>query len=371
MSRITLLLPDLEMGGAQRVILFLAKAFIDRGHNVDLVLLNSSGPLFNDIPKGVKVVDLAAWNFFFGQAGFIVSSVFFLAAWMRKTSPEVLLSTITGANLVALLARKISGVSARVVIREAVTLKNINSAFRLRAMNWLYPQADAIVALTSFMKEEFVANIGISFDRISCIANPVDAEFVGKQAQVFVDHPWLSDDQLQVVISVGRLIPQKDYVTLLRAFALLPSSIPARLIIVGEGPDRLMLERLAVKLGIADRIQLIGFENNPWRWLARADLFVLSSKWEGHPNALLEALVLGLPVVMTRYDASVDSLFKNTPSYPYCVVSVSDPQVMSTAIMGMIGSNHTIVTEALQIQKERSVDLYEALLLPAVVGQLW
>ncbi len=369
MSRIALLLPDLEMGGAQRVMLLLAKNFSDRGYSVDLVLLSSSGPLFHDIPSGVNVVSLSTQGFL-GKMGFVLSSVFRLSAWMKRTRPDVLLSTIVGANLVALLALKISGVPVRVVIREAVTLKNIDSAIRLRAMAWLYPQADAIIALTSFMKEELVAKIGVPPGQICCIANPVDVEFIRKQAQVPVDHPWLDDDQFQVVISVGRLIPQKDYATLLRAFALLPSNISARLIIVGEGPDRPMLERLSAELGVIERIQLIGFESNPWRWLARADLFVLSSQWEGHPNALLEALVLEMPVVVTKYDTSIESFFDDVPDYPYRVVGVDDPQMLAVAITDMLANKPAAAANLSPVPKERSVDLYEALLFSAVAESL-
>ena len=137
MSRIALLLPDLEVGGAQRVMLLLAREFVKCGYCVDLVLLSPSGPLLSNIPDGVKIVDLEARSFGLGRLGFMTSSIIRLAVWIKREMPDVLLSTITGANLVALLARKVSAVSCRVVIREAVTLRNVNSVIRLQAMRWL------------------------------------------------------------------------------------------------------------------------------------------------------------------------------------------------------------------------------------------
>jgi len=359
MSRIALLLPDLEVGGAQRVMLLLAREFVEHGHSVDLILLSPSGPLLSDIPKGVTIVYLEARAFGLGQLGFMASSVVRLAAWIKRETPDVLLSTITGANLVALLARKVSAISVRIVIREAVTLKNTSSIFRLQAMRWLYPQADAVIALSLFMREELIAKIGISSDRIKCIANPVDVEFICKQAGTPVDHPWLNDNRLQVVISVGRLIPQKDYLTLLRAFSLLPQKSLSRLIIVGEGPERETLEELAEDLGISDQVDLVGFDINPWRWVVRADLFVLSSRWEGHPNALLEALVLGKPVVVTNYDASVYDVLKVIPEPQRSVVNVGDENALVDAISKLVGKKGCNTDDYLSSARLESIAAYE------------
>lgn len=302
---LALLLPELEAGGAQRVMLLLAREFAARGHRVDLVLLQATGPLLAELPDNVRLVDLAARAHGLGQLGFTLSSIRRLGAWLKKERPEALLSTITGANLVAILARRVAGIPLRLAIREAVTLENHTGTVRRRAMRWLYPRADAVIALTAVMADQLIRDLAVPPGKIHCIPNPVDAERIRARGREPLAHPWLDDPNLKVVISAGRLIPQKDYATLLRAFALLPPAMPTRLIIVGEGPERPRLEALATELGIDTRIHLPGFDANPWRWMARADLFVLSSLWEGHPNALLEALALGLPAVTTKYDDSV------------------------------------------------------------------
>jgi glycosyltransferase involved in cell wall biosynthesis len=335
---IALLLPELEAGGAQRVMLLLAREFAARGHRVDLVLLHASGALLADVPADVRVVDLAARPLGLGQFGFSLSSVRRLAAWLRRTRPDAMLSTITGANLVAVLARRLARIPMRLAIREAVTLDNVTSPLRRRAMRWLYPQADAAIALSPVMADQLVRQLGVPPHRVRCIPNPVDALCVRERGRAPLAHPWLNDIQLKVVISAGRLIPQKDYPTLLRAFALLPEPSSARLIIVGEGPERPRLEALAAELGIADRIHLPGFDANPWRWMARADLFVLSSRWEGHPNALLEALALGLPAVITEYDASAADLAAH---FKLRSVPPVTPPALSRALFDMLSAQHS------------------------------
>lgn len=335
---IALLLPELEAGGAQRVMLLLAREFAARGHRVDLVLLRAAGPLLAEVPAGVHIVDLVARTHGLGQFGFSLSSVRRLAAWLRRTRPDAMLSTITGANLVAILARRAACVPLRLAIREAGSITAITSPLRLQLMRWLYPHADTVIALSPVMAKQLSQVIHISPRRVRYIPNPVDTACIRDRGQAHLADPWLDDPHLKVVIAVGRLIPQKDYATLLRAFALLPKELPARLIIVGEGPQRPILETLIHNLGIGERIQLTGFDANPWRWMSRADLFVLSSTSEGHPNALLEALALGLPAVITEYDASAADLAAH---FKLRSVPPNTPQALSLALFDLLSAQHS------------------------------
>lgn len=360
MSRhIALLLPELEAGGAQRVMLLLAREFAARGHRVDLVLLHASGALLADVPADVRVVDLAARPLGLGQFGFGLSSVRRLAAWLRRTRPDAMLSTITGANLVAVLARRVARIPMRLAIREAGAPTSIGSPLRRQSMRWLYPQADAVIALSPAMAEQLRRQVGIHARHIHCIHNPVDAAYIRKQGQAQLGHPWLDDRHLKVIISVGRLIPQKDYPTLLRAFALLPAEIPARLIIVGEGPERARLETLTRELRIEDRIQLAGFDPNPWRWMSRADLFALSSTSEGHPNVLLEAVALGLPVAATEYDSSLRDM---ATTYALQSVPTGQPLALANCMGRLIldGGKRTGIDVE---QPHETVDAYLRVLL--------
>lgn len=330
MSHIALLLPELEAGGAQRVMLLLAREFAARGHRVDLLLLRRRGALFGSVPMGVSQVDLGAQTFGLGQVGLLLSGVRGLVAWLERARPDSLLSSITGANLVAALAAGHLQPRSRLVIRQAATVASPANRWRLWAMARLYPRAHAVIALSSHMAEELRVRLGVPPGRIRCIPNPVDAVFVRAQARVALSHPWLDAPDLPVIVSVGRLIPEKDHATLLRAFALLPADLPARLLIVGDGAERLPLQRLAASLGIGERLGLVGFDPNPWRWMARADLFVLSSRCEGHPNSLFEALALGLPTVATAYDRSVYDL---ATRYGVAVVPSAHPAGLAQAIV--------------------------------------
>ncbi len=329
MSHIALLLPDLEVGGAQRVMLLLAKEFAARDYEVDVVVLSALGPLCNSIPSGVRLVDLGARSYGLGLSGFTISSTLCLAAWIKRSDPDVLLSSINGANLVALLVRKLYRISTRVVIREAASVAAMVKGLRFHAMRWLYSKSDCVIALSSVMAKELVDTVGIPKEKIKCIPNPVDAEFILEQAKEKLEHPWVAGQQYKLIVSVGRLIPEKDLATLVKAFSLLPKNLDARLLIIGEGPERGNLEHLVKELEVSDGVQLIGFDANPWRWMKRSHLFVLSSCSEGCPNSLLEAITLGLPVVVTEYDYSVREL---AGRYHFDVVSVGDEEMLAKKI---------------------------------------
>jgi glycosyltransferase involved in cell wall biosynthesis len=329
MSHIALLLPDLEVGGAQRVMLLLAKEFIARGHHVDMVVLHASGPLSDSIPPGVNMIDIGARRYGLGVFGFTVSSVMRLAAWLKRTHPDVVLSSINGANIVSLLVRKFYSISTRVVVRETASVATIAKGVRLRVMRWLYPEADCAIVLNSVMVKELEELVGVPKEKISRISNPIDEKFILEQAKAPLNHLWVGGEEQNLVISVGRLVPEKDYPVLVKAFALLPGKLNARLIIIGEGKERDSLESLVRRLKVQKSVQLIGFDANPWRWIAHARLFVLASNSEGYPNSLMEALVLGVPAVVTEYDYSAQEL---ATRYGFEVIPVGQETLLAQSI---------------------------------------
>ena len=140
---------------------------------------------------------------------------------------------------------------------------------------------------------------GLPAARVTVVRNPVVTPRLAELAAAPCPHPWLQPSAVPVILGAGRLTEQKDFVTLLRAFARMQAIRPVRLAILGEGRLRGELERLAHELGVGERVALPGFTTNPYAWMARAALFVLSSAWEGSPNVLAEALALGVPSVAT------------------------------------------------------------------------
>jgi glycosyltransferase involved in cell wall biosynthesis len=307
-SHIALILPDLVAGGAQRVMLMLAREFVARGHRVDLVLLQAEGQLQSSVPQGVRLVDLHSRTHLLGSRGFAVRAIVRLANWLRKERPDAVLSTVTGTNIATVVAWKLAGARPRLVLREVNALRNVNSRVRLWAMRLLYRRADAVIALTRPMEEELADIVGVPCNKLFCIPNPVDRDHILAQSRASVEHPWLVTKDIPVIISVGRLVPAKDHATLLKAVELVVREQPARLLIVGEGPERAAIETIIEDLGLSNCVDLVGFDPNPWRWMARADLYVLSSLWEGHPNTLLEAVALGCPAMATIYDHSVGEM---------------------------------------------------------------
>lgn len=326
---IALLLPDLAPGGAERVMLLLAREFARRGHRATLLLLRAEGALLGELPAGVELVDLGARAGALGRLGLALSAIGRLTAWLRRERPQALLSAITGTNLVALSAHLLTRGQTRTVITQAAALPLRPRSLRQRLMRLLYPRADHVIALTPQMSARLIHAFGVPAAKIACIPNPVDAEHVRRMGEAALDHPWLAAPGFKVIVSAGRLVPEKDYATLLRAFALLAGRDDLRLIIVGEGPLRPQLESLAAQLAIADRVALPGFDLNPWRWMARADLYVLSSVSEGQPISLIEAFALNLPAIATVYDPSVLALAER---HPLDCVECRNPAALARAI---------------------------------------
>jgi len=328
-SRLALFIPELECGGAQRVMLLLAREFVARGHGVDLILAQARGSLMEEIPPAVQVVDLRAKAGWFGAFGLGLSSTVRLSRYLHAQRPYAMLSTLTGANLVAVAARRLSGVTTRLVLREAVSLKNRKGGVWQRLMASMYLHADAVVTLSPALEREMMEALSIPRRRLHCIPNPVDVAKLWSLAEAPLDDLRFESAEYPFIIAVGRLIEQKDHATLIRAFARVAAGTNLHLVILGEGPLRHRLEQLVRQLGLGERVHMPGHDPNPWRWMRRARLFVLSSRWEGHPNALLEAMGLQLPVVVTAYDEHAKELVRDHG----CAVPVANADQLADAIM--------------------------------------
>jgi glycosyltransferase involved in cell wall biosynthesis len=295
-NRILLVLPSLERGGGERVMLQLARSFLAAGREVHLAVLLGGGPLRGEVPDTAVLHELIAADHAANGLGLAWRAFPKLVPLLRAIEPQAVLSTMTGTNLLTVLACKRSRSRARLVLREAASLVNVKSSLKLLMMRWLYPRVDEMVAVSAGIAQE-LGRVGVAGDRIHVIHNPVDAEKLRRLAVGGL--PLNLRDKTPYIVSIGRLAEQKDQQTLLKAYALSPLRQSHHLLIVGEGNQRPYLEQLGRDLGIDDRLLLPGAMDNPYPVLARASLHVLSSRWEGYPNVLLEALALGVPVVST------------------------------------------------------------------------
>ncbi len=297
-GHLSIFVPSLEGGGAERNMLNLARGFDDRGLSVDLVLAKAEGPYLDQVPTGMRVVDL-------GDVRLLPSLPNFVR-YLRQERPVVLISAMDHANVAALWARRIARVPTLVLVgvrntlsqetQHATQTKQRLIPFLVRAF---YPWADAIVAVSRGVANDLARIKGLSRKGIHIIYNPVVTSELLAAARAPSDHPWFSPGEPPVVLGTGRLTPQKDFPTLIRAFAFMRARRPGRLVILGEGEERPRLEALVSQLGIEDDVVLPGFVENPYAYMTRAAAFVLSSTWEGLPTVIIEALACGTPVVST------------------------------------------------------------------------
>jgi glycosyltransferase involved in cell wall biosynthesis len=276
----------------------LAKEFCERGFAVDLILGRAVGPYLKDIPTGVRIVDLNCAKFLTSLPGLI--------RYLRREKPAALLSMLLGANVIALWACRLSRVPTRTIIRQPTMLgfglsrkRPLKRRLTTRLLVRSCAQADAIVVSSVAMAEELGKLTDAPAEKVRIIPNPVNVGAITEKAKAPLEHPWFGDGELPVILGAGRLAWEKDFATLLEAFARVRRSLPARLMILGEGAERSKLEARVGELGLADDVALPGFADNPYCYMARAAVFVMPSRWEGFPNALVEAMVCATPIVST------------------------------------------------------------------------
>jgi glycosyltransferase involved in cell wall biosynthesis len=289
---IAFLLPNLRGGGAERVALTLAKAFVGCGHEVDLVVMERTGELLDAVPPGVRIVDLEVKR--------MRSVIPPLVRYVRKRRPDAIQISMWPLTIMGIVAARGSRVPIRVVVSDHVAysapflnsrqLRLLSASTRL-----IYPFADHRVVVSERAADDLAALTGMARSRFDVVYNPIDVpRTIAPNAEA--ERAWRGPGRR--IISTGTLKPQKNHELLLRAFARLQEK-DAQLMILGEGPLRTELERLAADLGIADRVAMPGFRVDPWPYLASAEMFALSSDYEGYPLALAEAMHAGLRIVST------------------------------------------------------------------------
>ena len=363
---VALYLPSLRGGGAEQVMVNLANGFAKRGIRTDLVLAKAEGPYLGSVSGSVNIIDLHSRR--------VLTSLPALVFYLRKVRPDVMLATVGHANVIAIMARVLSGTrhQVRLVVRETTTV-GINASeaptWRGRVMplvlRFFYPMADAIIANSMGAAKNLSIQTGIPEDRILIIGNPVDIGRIRKLSmEPLAGVPKI--DAGPVIVSVGRLAQEKDFETLLYAFKAVHDAMPdVRLLILGEGELRQKLETLASDFGIADRVALPGFLSNPYPVMKHADLFVLSSRWEGLPNALLEALALGVPIVATNCPSGPAEILEDGKYGK--LVTVGDTQAMADAIVGALGNSpdmDILIKRAEDFSVDKIVDQYLKLIFP-------
>lgn len=328
LSHVALFWTRLQGGGAERIMLTLAEEFLNRGIETDIVLVRKEGDLVDDIPSEARIFDL--------QAPRILASLPGLVRYLRKRQPPVLLSALS-TNCIALWARALSRVSTRVIISEHSALSNYNSQLTLdwvlkQLVRFTYPFADRVIAVSEGVAESISTSVGLSKEEVDVVYNPVVGTKTSKKAKENVDHIWFSQKDCSVVIGVGRLIEEKNFSNLIRAFSIISKEKESsKLVILGEGKERSRLEALADYLDVSDQVWMPGFVSNPLKYMARASVFALSSRSEGLPTVLIEAIASGVPVVATDCNSGPREILEGG-KYGR-LVPTEDASALATAIL--------------------------------------
>jgi glycosyltransferase involved in cell wall biosynthesis len=321
-------LPGMDPGGVELVFAMLSGSFTRRGHRVSLVLDNASGPNLAHVSPEVRVVDLKVPR--------IRYAPFRLARFLRRERPDVLLSAMDITNVVAVLAARLAGRPERVVvsIRDLWSIRLAKAAtWQERSLRWIGPwahrRAAAVIAVSDYVADDLAAAAEVPRGRIFRIYNPVLPD-IHRRAAEPLDDPLFVTGAPPVILGIGRLEEQKDFPSLIRAFAILRRSTDARLVILGDGSLRSELVALAASLGVGDSVSLPGFARNPYPYLRKAAVFALSSAWEAFGVVVVEALALGAPVVSTDCPGGPAEILDHGRFGR--LVPVGRPELMATAI---------------------------------------
>jgi glycosyltransferase involved in cell wall biosynthesis len=297
-QKLMFLIPSLDVGGAEKVTLNILNKISKSNNEIILVVLNGDGPLKNIVPRDVKLIIV--------NANRLRYAIFAIAKILIKIKPDYIFSTIGYLNITVIFLKQILALKAKLIIREASTPSKyfeqmtwVNKTIQKKLYKYLYPKADKIIAQCENMKSDLVKFFGIPMDKVVRIYNPIDINDIGNKSKEYF--PIEFDNNSTKIVAVGRLVEAKGFDTLLKAFKKLTqlNSIDMQLYIIGEGPLKNKLIELALKLNISERVNFVGFIENPYPYIMNADLFVLSSRWEGFPNTLLEALACNKKVVAT------------------------------------------------------------------------
>lgn len=341
--RVAFFLPNMAGGGAERVCINLASGFLDHGLDVDFVLARASGPLMADLPFESNIVDL--------KVNRTLAAVFGLAHYLRQQSPVAVIAAPDVANLVAAWAKLIARSETLVlatnhnnIIHYSRNNPKIQEKIYPYLLRLFAPAFRGIVVVSKGNAEALERKVRFPRQKVQVIYNPIMHPGIEMMAGAALGHPWFNDDQVPVILAVGRLEPQKDYPTLLKAFAILQRIRQARLVILGDGSQRDKILALGTDLGISEHLDVLPYDPNPFRYMARSDVFVLSSAWEGFGNVLVEALACGTQVVATDCPSGPAEILENG-KYGR-LVPVGDVAGLAAAID--IAVDHSIPAELLK-----------------------
>lgn len=361
--RICFFVPTFEEGGAERVMVMLANGFAGEGHEVDFLVISSMGTYRGLLDPRVRLINLGVKR--------VLRSLPHLVRYFQREKPSTIVSTLYYASAVALLARSLSRVPARIYVRVENTLsermtetRSIKSRILILAARVLFPTADGIIAVSKGVADDSVRFLKLDPRRVHTIYNPSFPDNIDALANEPMED-LLFDPGTPIVLAVGALRRSKDHQTLLRAFRIVKERHQARLVILGEGEERVFLESLIRDLDLAGCVHMPGFVANPFKYMKQASVFVLSSRYEGLPSSLIQAMRCGCAVVSTDCHSGPTEILDLGRFGS--LVPVGDAEALAGAIIRSLGQptdRRALVARANTFGSERALMAYHALLCP-------
>jgi glycosyltransferase involved in cell wall biosynthesis len=300
-NKIFFISPSLVGGGAEKVIIMLLRYLNRDLFSPELITFYNTNDYSSEIPIDVRIRCLnkrSRFDYYRLRRS--------LANIIKEENPKLIFSTLTDANCLSLLSVGRKAKKPYIFINEQNNPLDIWKMRRIMGRIWkflvkvLYPKAEGIVCVSLGVKNDLVRNFKLDPEKCHVIFNAVDIDAVTDLAQEKMDHPWFAQEKVPVFTACGRLTPQKNFPLLLRSMSIALTEAKFRLVILGKGEDREKLEAYAHSLGIAEEVAFLGFQQNPFKYIAQATGFVLCSLWEGLPLALIEAMASGTPSIATR-----------------------------------------------------------------------
>ena len=360
--KICILMPDFAGGGAERIMVYLANQFVRSGIQVEILAGLAAGPYLSQLDERVLLRSLGS-----KREIFVIHKV---VLYLLRERCDAMLCILNTFNVVGILARQISRSKTHVVLSQRGTLTDFlrpdatwKQRLRLKLMRYTYKRAARVICISKGLANEISQQFSIDPDKLEVIYNPCDVTTVTSLSHESVDHPWFDPGEPPVILGVGRLVRQKDFPTLIEAFALVRRSRQCRLIILGVGPEKPKLEMLIEKLNVSNDVELLGFVQNPFAFMRNSSVFVLSSQYEAFGNVVVEALACGVPIVSTDCPFGPAEILEDGRWGK--LVGIGDSTAMAEAILKTLNGDVVRSSEdrAQAFSGEKSVAEYKRVLL--------